>query len=63
MSHPGDAFAFDIYSQAGRVVRDGAVLGPLKGSNGLTRIGAAGACSSGIGRAPGNPRESYSPVR
>jgi hypothetical protein len=30
LSHPGDAFAFDIYSQAGRVVRDGNVLGPLK---------------------------------
>jgi hypothetical protein len=31
LSHPGDAYAYDIYSQAGRVVRDGAeVLGPLK---------------------------------
>jgi hypothetical protein len=30
LSHPGDAYAFDIYSQAGRVVRDGRVLGPLK---------------------------------
>jgi hypothetical protein len=30
LSHPGDAYAFDIYSQAGRVVRDGNVLGPLK---------------------------------
>ena len=30
LSHPGDAHAFDIYSQAGRVVRDGNVLGPLK---------------------------------
>jgi hypothetical protein len=32
LSHPGDAFAYDIYSQAGRVVRGGAgagVLGPL----------------------------------
>lgn len=30
LSHPGDAYAFDIYSQAGRVVRSGNVLGPLK---------------------------------
>jgi hypothetical protein len=30
LSHPGDAYAFDIYSQAGRVVRNGNVLGPLK---------------------------------
>ena len=33
LSHPGDAFAFDIYSQAGRLVRDAGhsgVLGPLK---------------------------------
>lgn len=31
LSHPGDAYAYDIYSQAGRLVRDGTgVLGPLK---------------------------------
>ena len=33
LSHPGDAFAFDIFSQAGRLVRGGpseSVLGPLK---------------------------------
>lgn len=30
LSHPGDAYAFDIYTQAGRVVRDGDVLGGLK---------------------------------
>jgi hypothetical protein len=30
LSHPGDAYAFDIYSQAGQVVRSGSVLGPLK---------------------------------
>jgi hypothetical protein len=29
LSHPGDAFSFDIFSQAGRVARDGHVLGPL----------------------------------
>jgi hypothetical protein len=29
LSHPGDAFAFDIFSQAGRVAREGKVLGPL----------------------------------
>jgi Alpha/beta hydrolase domain len=32
LSHPGDAFAFDIFSQAGRVVRQarrGGILGPL----------------------------------
>jgi hypothetical protein len=27
LDHPGDAFAFDIFSQAGRAVRDGALLG------------------------------------
>lgn len=29
LSHPGDTFAFDIYSQAGRAIRHGKVLGPL----------------------------------
>ena len=29
LHHPGDAFCFDIFSQAGRAVRDGGVLGPL----------------------------------
>ena len=29
LSHPGDAFAYDIFSQAGRVVREGHVLGPF----------------------------------
>ena len=29
LSHPGDAFAFDIFSQAGRAVRDGRLLGGL----------------------------------
>ncbi|WP_293907233.1 alpha/beta hydrolase domain-containing protein [Phenylobacterium sp.] len=29
LSHPGDAFAFDIFSQAGEVVKQGKVLGPL----------------------------------
>ena len=30
LSHPGDAFAYDIFSQAGEAVKHGAVLGPLK---------------------------------
>jgi hypothetical protein len=30
LHHPGDVFAFDIFSDAGRVVRSGGVLGPLK---------------------------------
>jgi hypothetical protein len=29
LSHPGDAFSFDIFSQAGRAVRDGSLLGGL----------------------------------
>jgi hypothetical protein len=29
LEHPGDAFAFDIFSQAGRAVRDGRLLGGL----------------------------------
>jgi hypothetical protein len=30
LSHPGDAFAFDLFSQAGRAVRDGRLLGGLE---------------------------------
>jgi hypothetical protein len=30
LHHPGDAFCFDIFSQAARAVRTGAVLGPLR---------------------------------
>ena len=30
LSHPGDAYAFDMFSQAGEAVKDGKVLGPLK---------------------------------
>jgi hypothetical protein len=30
LSHPGDAYAFDMFSQAGQAVKSGAVLGPLK---------------------------------
>jgi hypothetical protein len=30
LSHPGDNYAFDIFSQAGEAVRSGKVLGPLK---------------------------------
>src|SRR5215467_12003783 len=29
LQHPGDAFCFDIFSQAARAVRGGGVLGPL----------------------------------
>jgi hypothetical protein len=29
LTHPGDAFAFDVFSQAGRAVRDGRLLGGL----------------------------------
>lgn len=39
LSHPGDAFAYDIYSQAGKMVRSSArLLGPLK----LRRVLATG---------------------
>jgi hypothetical protein len=30
LNHPGDTFCFDIYSQAGRLVREGGVLGGLR---------------------------------
>ena len=30
LSHPGDAYSFDMFSQAGQAVKSGAVLGPLK---------------------------------
>src|SRR6202012_3980756 len=30
LSHPGDNFSFDIFSQAGEAVKSGKVLGPLK---------------------------------
>ncbi|HEY3950994.1 alpha/beta hydrolase domain-containing protein [Phenylobacterium sp.] len=30
LTHPGDAFAFDMFSQAGQAVKSGKVLGPLK---------------------------------
>ncbi|WP_372783111.1 alpha/beta hydrolase domain-containing protein [Phenylobacterium sp.] len=30
LSHPGDTFSFDIFSQAGQAVKSGKVLGPLK---------------------------------
>ncbi len=30
LEHPGDAFSFDIFSQAGRAVRDGRLLGGLE---------------------------------
>lgn len=44
LSHPGDVYAFDIYTQAGRIVRDGAVLGGLK----ARRLLAAGESQSAI---------------
>jgi hypothetical protein len=43
LTHPGDAFAFDIFSQAGRAVRDG-ILAPLA----PRRLLAAGASQSAI---------------
>jgi hypothetical protein len=43
LSHPGDAWSFDIFSQAGRAVRSGAVLGPQAAS----RLIAAGHSQSG----------------
>ncbi len=30
LSHPGDLYSFDMFSQAGAAVKDGKVLGPLK---------------------------------
>ena len=30
LSHPGDAYSFDMFSQAGAAVKAGSVLGPLK---------------------------------
>jgi hypothetical protein len=30
LSHPGDTYSFDMFSQAGQAVKTGAVLGPLK---------------------------------
>jgi len=30
LSHPGDAFSYDIFSQVGRLIRDGELLGQLK---------------------------------
>jgi hypothetical protein len=30
LSHPGDSYSFDIYSQAGQAVRDGKLLGALR---------------------------------
>jgi hypothetical protein len=44
LSHPGDAFSFDIFSQAGALARDGAVLGPLTAQ----RVLAAGQSQSAI---------------
>ncbi len=42
--HPGDGYAFDIYSQAGRAVREGDVLGPLK----ARRVLSAGESQSAV---------------
>jgi hypothetical protein len=44
LSHPGDTFAFDIYSQAGRAIRDGKVLGSLR----ARRVLAIGESQSAI---------------
>ncbi len=44
LTHPGDAFAFDIFTQAGRAVRDGGGLGALKPQRAI----AVGASQSAI---------------
>lgn len=47
LSHPGDAFAYDIFTQAGRMIRESAgsgLMGPLTGQ----RLIAAGASQSAI---------------
>jgi len=44
LSHPGDASSYDIFSQAGREVRDGGLLGPLAAS----RVLAAGHSQSAM---------------
>jgi hypothetical protein len=44
LHHPGDAFCFDIFAQAARAVRVGAVLGPLR----ATCVLAAGVSQSAI---------------
>jgi hypothetical protein len=44
LHHPGDAFCFDIFAQAGRAVRAGAVLGPLR----ATCVLGAGVSQSAI---------------
>jgi Alpha/beta hydrolase domain len=44
LRHPGDAFCFDIFAQAARAVRAGAVLGPLR----ATCVLAAGVSQSAI---------------
>ncbi|MGO9059585.1 MAG: alpha/beta hydrolase domain-containing protein [Candidatus Binataceae bacterium] len=47
LSHPGDAFAYDIFTQAGRTIREAAGSGPL-GPLTAQRIIAAGASQSAI---------------
>lgn len=42
LNHPGDAYAYDIFTQAGRVVQDSDLLGPLK----VERVLAAGESQS-----------------
>jgi hypothetical protein len=44
LNHPGDAFSYDIFTQAARAVRSGAVTGPLK----VRRIIATGESQSAI---------------
>jgi hypothetical protein len=44
LSHPGDAYSFDMFSQAGQVVRSGGVLGPLKAQ----RVIATGESQSAV---------------
>jgi hypothetical protein len=44
LDHPGDAFSYDIFTQAGRAVRGGRLLGPLKARHVL----AAGESQSAV---------------
>ena len=44
LAHPGDAYSFDMFSQAGQAVKTGAVLGPLK----ARRVIATGESQSAV---------------
>ena len=44
LSHPGDTYSFDMFSQAGEAVKAGSVLGPLKAK----RVIATGESQSAV---------------